>query len=78
MCVGIPGKVILVKGKKAKIKQGNHFHWVDVSLLGDEVKNGDFLLTYQAAAVNKISSKDAKEILELMDSAGDAGVKGSD
>lgn len=75
MCVGIPGKVILIKGKSAKIKQGEHFHWVDISSLENGIKKGDYLITYQEAAINKISSKDAREILELMDSAGDAGVK---
>ncbi len=78
MCVGIPGKVISIKGKRAKIKQGEHFHWVDLSSLQEKVKKGDYLITYQEVAVNKISSKEAKEILKLMNSAGDTGIKGSD
>jgi len=75
MCVGIPGKVVLVKGKKAKIKQGDHFHWVDISSIGEEVKKGDYLLTYLDAAINKISLQDAEEVLKLMDSTGDTGIK---
>lgn len=78
MCVGIPGKIILIKEKRAKIKQGNHFHWVDISVLEEKVKKGDYLLTYQKAATNKISAKEARDIFALMDSAGDAGVKGAD
>lgn len=78
MCVGIPGKIIAIKGKKAKIKQGEHFHWVDISSLEERVKKGDYLLSYQKAAINKISAKSAKEVLELMDGAGNAGVKGAD
>ncbi len=77
MCINIPGKVILIKEENAKIKQRGHFHWVDISSLKDEVKKGDYLLTYQEAAINKISPKNAKEILRLMDSTSDAGVKGS-
>lgn len=76
MCVGLPGKVILIKGKKAKIEQGDHFHWVDVSSVSEEIKIGDYLITYQGAAINKISAKEAKEslgILQSMDGAGDAG-----
>ncbi len=38
MCIGIPGKIILIKGKKAKIKQGSNFHWVDISSLENKVK----------------------------------------
>lgn len=78
MCVGIPGKIVLIKGKRARIKQGNHFHWVDISVLEEKVKKGDYLLTYQKAAINKISAKQAEEVLALMDSAGDTRVKGAD
>ena len=79
MCVGLPGKIIEIKGRRAKIKQKDHFHWVDVSTIED-VKRGDYILTYQEAAVNKISAKEAEEVLKLLsvDSAGDAGVKGPD
>jgi len=77
MCIGIPSKVILIKRGNAKIKQGGHFHWVDISSLEDEIKKGDYLITYQETAINKISPKNAKEILRLMNSASDTGVKGS-
>jgi len=78
MCVGIPGQVILIKDKKAKIKQGEHFHWIDISPLDEEVKEGDYLLTYQGVAINKIAIEEAEEILKLMDSACNARVEGSD
>ena len=78
MCISVPGKVILIKGGNAKIKQKNHFHWVDISSLRDEVKKGDYLIAYQKTAINKVSQKDAEEILRLMDGAGDTRIKGSD
>ena len=78
MCVGLPGKVISIKGKKAKIEQGDHFHWIDISCIGEEIKTGDYLITYQEAAINKVSVKDAEEVLKLMDSACDAGIKSAD
>ena len=78
MCISVPGKVILIKGRNAKIKQKGHFHWIDISSLRDEVKKGDYLITYQKAAINKISQKDAKEILRLMDGTGDTRIEGSD
>lgn len=78
MCISVPGKVTLIKGRKAKIKQGGHFHWVDITSLKDQVKRGDYLISYQEVAINKILPKEAEEILKLMDSASDAGVKGSD
>lgn len=67
MCVGVPGKVVEIKGNKAKIKQEDHYHWVDISLVGDEVKVGDYLVCYQNMAVNKISSQEAKESLEIIE-----------
>ena len=65
MCIGIPAQVVEVKDQKAKVKQGDHSHWVDTCLL-EEIKVGDYLLTYQQAAINKISSGEAEEILSLM------------
>ena len=61
MCVGIPGQVVAIKGKKAKVKQEDHFHWLDTSLIKGGVKKGDWLLNYQDAAINKVSAKAAKE-----------------
>lgn len=66
MCIGIPGKVILVKGKKAKVKQDGHCHWLDTSLISQKLKKGDYLLSYQKAAINKISKSQAEEILKMM------------
>lgn len=65
MCAGVPERVTKIKGKKAQVQQGDHCHWVDVSLL-EKVKIGDYLLTYQEAAINIVSPKDAKEILSLI------------
>ena len=69
MCVGIPGKVIETKDKQARVKQDNHFHWLDTSLIEDEVKTGDYLISYQTAAINKITAKEAQKILSLIKGA---------
>lgn len=66
MCVEIPSKVILVKGKRAKIKQGDNSCWVDISSLEEEVKEGDYLLTYQKVAINKVPRIEIDKILELV------------
>jgi hydrogenase assembly chaperone HypC/HupF len=78
MCISVPGKVVLIKEKSAKVEQAGHFHWVDISSLEQPIKKGDYLITYQDTAINKILPKEAEEILKLMDSAGNAGVKGTD
>ena len=66
MCVGLPGKIIEMKGKKARIKQSDHFHWVDVSCVEGGVAIGDYLITYQGAGINKVSAKEAEEVLRLL------------
>ena len=66
MCLGIPGKVIQIKGQKAKLKLPDHEHWVDTTLIDEGVKLGDYLLTYQEAAINKVPSDQAKETLKLL------------
>jgi hydrogenase assembly chaperone HypC/HupF len=66
MCLGIPVKVIEVKDQQAKIKLPDHEHWIDIAMIDDGVKVGDYLLTYQNAAINKVKPKEAQEILTLL------------
>ena len=66
MCVEIPSKVILVKGKKAKIKQDDISCWVDISSLEEKVKEGDYLILYQKVAINKVPQKEIDKVLELV------------
>jgi len=77
MCIGVPGKVIKIKGKKAKIQQNGHFHWVDISCLDDKVKKGDYLICYQGIGFNKISKKEAQDFFNLMNSASNTRIKRS-
>ena len=66
MCLAIPGKVIKIKGKTAQVKQADHCHWLDTSLIESSLKVGDYLLSYQNTAINKISVQEAKQILKLI------------
>ena len=75
MCISIPGKIILIKEKRAKVKQGDHFHWLDIASLQEKVRVGDYLIAYQNIAINKIAPKEAEEIVNLMNSTGDTGIK---
>lgn len=69
MCIGIPGKIVNLKNKKAKIKQEDHYHWTDTCLIEKKLRVGDWLISYQDVAVDKISSKQAKQILALIKGA---------
>jgi len=65
MCVGIPAKVIKINGKKATVRQGGHLHCIDLSFVSESVVIGDYLLVHQNVAINKISKKEAQQILKL-------------
>jgi len=50
-----------IAGQKAELKDGKK---VDISLVQD-LKPGDYLLVHEHLAINKISKKEADQILEL-------------
>ncbi|MBI5254705.1 HypC/HybG/HupF family hydrogenase formation chaperone [Candidatus Falkowbacteria bacterium] len=61
MCIGIPQKVLEIKDKMARVQSGDHEHWLDISTIDDTVCVGDYLLSYQGAAINKIAADTARE-----------------
>lgn len=66
MCLGIPGRVVSLKGQKARVWQQKHSYWVDISALEEKVRPGDYLLFYQNTAINKVTPGQAKEIFSLL------------
>lgn len=66
MCLAIPGKVIKIEEEKAIVKQGDRTHEVDLCLLKNRnIKVGDYLLAHANLALNKLTDKEAKEIIKL-------------
>lgn len=66
MCIELPKKVLSVKEKRVKIKEEQGSCWVDTSMLDDDIKEGDYLITYQKVAVNKVAKKEIEEMVNLM------------
>ena len=66
MCLSIPGKIIKIKGKVARVSQGNHEHDIDISTLDEKPAIGQYLTFYQGVAVNAISKEQAEENLNLI------------
>jgi len=64
MCLTIPGKIKQISGKTAVIKQNNKLRKINLVLL-DKVKIGDWILILNNMAVEKISSQEAKKIINL-------------
>jgi len=65
MCLSKPVQVLKLNGKKAKVEFAKAKREVDISLLRN-IKVGDWLLVTQNLAINKISQKEAKNILNLV------------
>lgn len=61
MCLAIPVKVKKVSKNAAIVEDGKK---VDISLVQD-LKPGDYLLVHEHLAINKISKKEAGQILAL-------------
>lgn len=66
MCLSTPAKVFRINGKMAKVKIGNSFHEIDLTL-NPSVKTGDYVLVQNNFAIKKISKKEAKETLKIID-----------
>ncbi|MCR4284216.1 MAG: [FeFe] hydrogenase H-cluster radical SAM maturase HydE [Parcubacteria group bacterium] len=67
MCLTIPGKIIKIDGNIASVKRYDGIKEVNISTTPG-VKKGDWLLATVGLAVKKINEKDAKEIIDLLES----------
>ena len=65
MCLGIPQKIIKINGQKALVKGANGQKEIDIHMIFG-LKVGDFVISQNAIAVNKIDKKTAFEIDELL------------
>ncbi len=65
MCLGIPAKVLEVRGDVGVVELGGIRKEVDASLV--DVKPGDYVIVHAGAMISKLSPEEAKETLELWD-----------
>ncbi|MDP2860820.1 MAG: HypC/HybG/HupF family hydrogenase formation chaperone [bacterium] len=64
MCLAIPLKIEKIRETKALVSGGDHKHWVDLSLL-ENPKVGEWIISYQNVAINKIAPEEAEKISAL-------------
>jgi len=62
MCLAVPGKVLSVEGNKAKVDFGKVKKDVYLGMIKPKI--GDYVLVGAGIAIQKISKKDAMNILE--------------
>lgn len=65
MCLGIPGRVVEVKGDKAVVDISGIKREVDALLVPD-VKPGDFVIVHAGAIISKISREDYEETIKYL------------
>ena len=65
MCVGLPAKVVKIKGGTALVDASGARREVSAELL-DDVDPGDFVMVHAGIAIAKITSDDAAEADAVM------------
>ena len=63
MCLAIPGKIVEIKDKNAKVDFGGTFKDVNVSLV--EAKKDEYVLVHAGYAIQVMDEKEANETLKL-------------
>ena len=65
MCLSIPVKIYKIKSKRGQIKIKGNYREVNLELLSN-IKVGDYIIVQNNFAIRKISKKEAKKILNLI------------
>lgn len=65
MCLATPMKLVRIDGEYGFVEHGGKEYRVGLALI-ENPQVGDWLLAHGEVAVNKVSSKDAKDILKLI------------
>ena len=65
MCLAVPLKIISIKGKMGVGELGGVKRKISLMLL-DKVRVGDYVLLHAGFAINKLETKEAEELLQLL------------
>jgi len=65
MCLAVPLRIISIKGKMGIGELGGVKKKVSLMLL-DKVRVGDYVLLHAGFAINKLETKEAEELLQLL------------
>ena len=65
MCLAVPLKIISIKGNMGVGELGGVKKKVSLMLL-DKVRVGDYVLLHAGFAINKLETKEAEELLQLL------------
>jgi hydrogenase expression/formation protein HypC len=65
MCLGIPMKVLNIKGDFAQVESGKLIRTVSVEMLA-HLKEGDYIIVHAGFAIEKLDPQKAKETLRII------------
>jgi len=65
MCLSIPAQIISIRGTIAEVSAGGTIFKAGLQMVED-VKEGDYILLHAGFAIQKISEKEAAEMLKLL------------
>ena len=63
MCLGVPGRVVEVKGRTALVDFGGVVREVDATL--EDVKPGDYVIVHVGVIISKLDEETAKETIRI-------------
>ena len=66
MCLAVPGEIISINKKNAKINFNGIFSIVDISFINNP-KIKEYVLVHVGFAIQKISEKEAKETYHILE-----------
>lgn len=68
MCLAIPGQICEIhENNKVIVDVSGIKREADITLLGEEVKEGDYVLVHTGYVISKLDPKEAEESLKLWD-----------
>ena len=71
MCLAVAGKISkIIDASTAEVDFGGIKSEIKIMLLSDKLKTGDYVLVHAGFAVNKLSKKDAREIIAASKESG--------
>nr|HDO80633.1 HypC/HybG/HupF family hydrogenase formation chaperone [Candidatus Bathyarchaeota archaeon] len=76
MCLGVPAKVLEVRGEKAIVDFGGVVREAFITLL-DDVRVGDYVMIHTGYAIEKLKPEEAEETLKLLREVMELGKEGA-
>mgnify|MGYP001061004343 CR=1 FL=1 len=69
MCLAIPAKVLSISGNMAEVDLMGNQKQININLVGEELKPGDYVLVHAGYALEKVDEDIALETLKLLEEA---------